>query len=244
MRKLAEDLNGSTPRKTIYVIEDEEAVARLVMRSFAEFGFAVEWFRDGGSVLRRLKVQRPDLCIVDLGLPDMDGIDLVRQIGQQSECGLLILTGRAHMIDRVMGLELGGDDYVVKPFESRELVARVRSILRRRGASHQPSDRLRYAQFAGWTFDCSANTLSGPDGAEHVLGVAETKVLRAFMQRPHQILNREQLLDQRELSPTDRTIDVRISRIRRKLEIDAQNPKIIKTVYGAGYMLMAVVTWC
>ncbi len=230
-------------RQLIYVVEDEEAVARLVMRGLNEFGFATEWFGDGGSVLLRLKTQQPDLCIVDLGLPDMDGTELMHQISQQSSCGLLILTGRDHMIDRIMGLELGGDDYMVKPFEPRELVARVRSVLRRRGAQALPAVPLRTAQFAGWTFDGSANTLLGPDGTQHVLGVAETKVLQAFVQRPHQILNREQLLDHQDLSPSDRTIDVRISRIRRKLEIDPQSPKIIKTVYGAGYMLMAIVTW-
>lgn len=227
----------------IYVIEDDEAVARLVSRSLAEFGFATEWFRNGGSVLRRLKQAPADLCIVDLGLPDIDGIELLRQIGLQSSCGLLVLSGRGHMIDRVMGLELGADDYVVKPFEPRELVARVRSILRRRRAQGPASETARHAEFAGWTFDCSANTLTGRDGASHQLGVAEADVLRAFLQRPHQILNREHLLAQRDLSPVDRTIDVRISRIRRKLEADPQNPKIIKTVYGAGYMLMAQVNW-
>ncbi len=230
--------------QVIYVVEDDDAVARLVTRNLVDFGFTVESFLDGSSVLRRLQHKVPDLCIVDLGLPDMDGIEVMRQIAQQSSCGLLILTGRGDTIDRVMGLEMGGDDYVVKPFEPRELIARVRSILRRRSIhSAQPKDHQRVAQFAGWTFDCSANALRGADGTEHVLGVAETKVLRAFIQRPHQILNREHLLDQPDLSPTDRTIDVRISRIRRKLEIDPQNPKIIKTVYGAGYMFMAAVTW-
>lgn len=243
MNQHTDSQEGGPARQMIYVVEDEEAVARLVTRGLSEFGFDTEWFRDGGSVLRRLEHKQPDLCIVDLGLPDMDGIELMRKINQQSSCGLLILTGRGHMIDRIMGLELGGDDYMVKPFEPRELVARVRSILRRRSKQAPPADHLRNAQFAGWTFDCSANKLSGPDGTEHVLGVAETKVLRAFIQRPHQILNREHLLDHRDLSPADRTIDVRISRIRRKLEVDPQNPKIIKTVYGAGYMFMAAVTW-
>ena len=236
--------SGLAPSQLIYVIEDDEAVAKLVVRTLEEFGFAAIWLRDGASALRRLQTERPDLCVVDLGLPDIDGIELIRQIGALSNCGVLILTGRGHTIDRVMGLELGGDDYVVKPFEPRELVARVRSILRRLG-THAPSPpaQRRYASFVGWTFDCAANILRGPDGSEHVLGTAETQVLRAFIDRPHQILTREQLLGQRELSPMDRTIDVRISRIRRKVEADPQNPKIIKTVYGAGYMFAAVVTW-
>lgn len=237
--------DAGAPRQLIYVVEDDEEVARLVSRSLEEFGHPVQCFHNGASVLRRLQTERPDLCVVDLGLPDMDGIELIRQIGSLTSCGILILTGRGHTIDRVMGLELGGDDYVVKPFEPRELVARVRSILRRRASSAQTGagNLRRYASFAGWTLDCAANNLQSPDGTEHVLGTAENQVLRAFVERPHQILTREQLLSQRDLSPMDRSIDVRISRIRRKIEADPQNPKIIKTVYGAGYMFTATVTW-
>lgn len=231
-------------RPQIFIIEDDDAIARIVERTLKEFEFSVECFRDGSSVLRRLQIKRPDLCIVDLGLPDIDGIELIRKINELANCGVLILTGRGQTIDRVMGLELGADDYVVKPFEPRELVARVRSILRRRHAGDSAvHNQRRYASFSSWTLDCAANILHSPDGSEHILGTAEAIVLRAFLQRPHQILTREQLIGQRDLSPLDRSIDVRISRIRRKLEVDPQNPKIIKTVYGAGYMLMAVVTW-
>jgi len=229
----------------IYLIEDDEEVARVVMRVLQEFEFLVEWFRDGTSVLRRLKTERPDLCILDLGLPDMDGVSLIGQIGNHGQCGVLVLTGRDHPFDRVMGLEMGSDDYVVKPFEPRELVARVRSILRRTssvGREH-PARVKRYANFLGWTLDCAANTLKAPDGTEHLLSTAETHVLRAFVERPHQILTREQLLGQRDLSPLDRSIDVRISRIRRKIEADIQHHRIIKTVYGAGYMFTASVSW-
>ena len=239
-------LNENNPghHPLIFIIEDDDAIARIVERTLEEFEFVVECFRDGASVLRRLSTKRPDLCIVDLGLPDIDGIELIRRITEQANCGVLILTGRGQTIDRVMGLELGGDDYMVKPFEPRELVARVRSILRRRQAgTSSVHGQRRYASFVGWTLDCAANILHSPDGSEHILGTAEAMVLRAFLQRPHQILTREQLIGQRDLSPLDRSIDVRISRIRRKLEVDPQNPKIIKTVYGAGYMLMATVAW-
>ncbi|MEY4756322.1 MAG: hypothetical protein RJA34_1220 [Pseudomonadota bacterium] len=229
----------------VYVIEDDDGVAQVVVRALESFQFAVQRFASGQAVLRQLQTERPDLCIVDLGLPDIDGIELIRQIGRLSSCGMLILTGRDHPIDRVMGLELGGDDYVTKPFDARELVARVRSILRRRMATPSTGHKLqrRYASFLGWTLDCASNTLREPDGSDHLLGTAEAQVLRAFVERPHQILTREQLLGQRDLSPLDRSIDVRISRIRRKLEADPQNPKIIKTVYGAGYMFTATVSW-
>lgn len=235
----------SSNRNLIFLVEDEEEVARVVIRVLEEFEFLVEWFRDGSSLLRRLKTEHPDLCILDLGLPDMDGISLIKQITSLRNCGLLVLTGRGHPFDRVMGLEMGSDDYVVKPFEPRELVARVRSILRRSGPASGTghSGSRRYASFHGWTLDCAANTLTSPAGSEHLLSTAETQVLREFVERPHQILTREQLMGQRDLSPMDRSIDVRISRIRRKIEEDPQNAKIIKTVYGAGYMFVAQVTW-
>ncbi len=236
------------PAPLIYVVEDDAAIMALVVTALHEFGFATEAFRNGATLLRRLQTERPDLCVVDLGLPDMDGIELLRQISAVSDSGVLILTGRGHMVDRVMGLELGADDYMVKPFEPRELVARVRSILRRRsggggGAGIAPGQHRRHASFLGWRLDCAANILRAADGSEHLLGTAEAQVLRAFVERPYQILTREQLVGQRDLSPLDRSIDVRISRLRRKLESDPQNPKIIKTVYGAGYMFSAAVTW-
>lgn len=240
--------NHCTPspnRSLIYLVEDDEDVARVVMQVLQDFEFLVEWFCDGSSLLRRLKTERPDLCILDLGLPDMDGVTLIKQVAALHNCGLLVLTGRGHPFDRVMGLEMGSDDYVVKPFEPRELVARVRSILRRSSPVSSPnhSKSRRYASFLGWTLDCAANTLTSPCGTEHLLSTAETQVLREFVERPHQILTREQLMGQRDISPMDRSIDVRISRIRRKIEADPQNAKIIKTVYGAGYMFVAQVTW-
>ena len=229
----------------IYVIEDDPSIARLVSSVLQEFGFQTETFQTGASALRRLQTQGPDLCIVDLGLPDMDGQQVLREFSLQSQAGLLILSGRGHSVGRIMGVGLGGDDYVTKPFEPRELVARVRSILRRRavarGASH--GEVRRQARFLNWTLDCAANALRSDDGAEHILGVAEVQVLRAFLERPHQILTREQLVGHRNLSPMDRSIDVRISRLRRKIESDPMDPRIIKTVYGAGYVFAAAVEW-
>lgn len=228
----------------IYVIEDEPEVARIVRATLQDFGFACEVFASGAAALRRLQVEKPDLCIIDLGLPDMDGLDLMRRITAASSAGVLILTGRGHPADRVMGLELGGDDYVTKPFEARELVARVRSILRRRGQAvgAAPGQRRR-ARFNGWRIDWGSHVLTAPDGTEHLLGTAEAQVLRSFMERPHQILTREQLLGTRDLLPTDRSIDVRISRLRKKIEGDTEAPQVIKTVYGAGYLFAANVEW-
>lgn len=234
-----------TPKSLIYIVEDESGVAQVMQRTLTDFGFHVEVFSTAEAIIRQLQLERPDLCIVDLGLPDMDGMELMSHIARVSSCGLLVVTGRGHTIDRVMGLELGADDYVVKPFESRELVARVRSVLRRRASSNGGgmSRPYRYASFLGWKLDCSANLLCAPDGQDTYLGSAEIRMLRVFLERPYQILTREQLLEQRNISPLDRKIDVRISRLRRKLEIDPDQPKIIKTVYGSGYMFSATVEW-
>ena len=228
--------------KLILIVEDDPDVARIIEQVLADFGFQTAWCRSGSELLRRLRSLSPDLCIVDLGLPDMDGLEAMQRLRAQSSCGILILTGRAHVSDRVMGLELGADDYVLKPFEPRELVARVRSILRRRESvgSAKHSD---IAEFAGWQFNPGNNTLIGPEGEQHLLSTAEAELLSIFIRHPNRILHREKLMGTRDLNPTDRAIDVRISRLRRKLEPDAHSPALIKTVYGAGYLFMATVRW-
>jgi DNA-binding response OmpR family regulator len=230
---------------SIYLVEDEPEVARLVSKVLGDFGYAAEWFRTGADLMRRVRANAPELCIVDLGLPDVDGMELVRELRNQHVCGVLILTGRGYTADRVMGLELGADDYVVKPFEPRELIARIRSILRRcEKPAHKAQARGRgAAEFSGWRFDGSTNALYSPLAEQFSLSTAEAQLLRFFLERPNRILTREQLLGERDVSPFDRSIDVRISRLRRKIEGDPHNPKIIKTVYGAGYLFSTTVTW-
>ncbi len=227
----------------VFIVDDDAEITRLLELTLQEYGYATRAWTQGTVMLRRLAHERPDLCIVDLGLPDIEGLELVRQIRAISNTGLLILSVRSHMADRVMGLELGSDDYMAKPFEPRELVARVRSILRRRGAPGGDPGQRRVAGFLGWQFDLAANLLRSPDGEEQLLGTAESQVLRVFVERPHQILTREQLVGSRDLPPQDRSIDVRISRLRRRLEPDATRPTVIKTVYGAGYLFTPHVSW-
>lgn len=227
--------------KLIVLVEDDPDVARIIEQVLGDFGFRTAWCRSGADLLRRLRSLAPDLCIVDLGLPDMDGIEAMQRLRAQSSCGILILTGRAHVSDRVMGLELGADDYMLKPFEPRELVARVRSILRRREAAEQPGRRI--AEFGGWHFNTATNILVAPDGASHPLSTAEAELLKAFVHNPNRILPREKLMGARDVAPTDRAIDVRISRLRRKLEPAPDSTAFIKTVYGAGYLFLANVTW-
>jgi DNA-binding response OmpR family regulator len=236
--------NGRDVAATIYLVEDDPEIARIVLRVLTDFGFAAEWFRTGGDLLAATRAHAPALAIVDLGLPDIDGMEVVRRLRGRHGCGVLILTGRDYMADRVMGLELGADDYIVKPFEPRELIARIRSILRRceaRAEAAAPARRV--AEFGGWRFDTGTNMLYAPDAEEFSLSTAEAHLLRLFVERPNRILAREQLLGEREVSPFDRSIDVRISRLRRKIEADPHNPKVIKTVYGAGYLFSLPVTW-
>jgi len=229
----------------IYAVDDDPDVSRIVVSTLSDFGFEALPCRSAAELRQRLLVRVPDLCIVDLGLPDADGMDLVRQLQAQYDCGVLILTGRVYASDRVMGLEMGADDYVVKPFEPRELVARVRSILRRQHRAPNPEGRVRstVAEFAGWRFHADSNVLRSPEGKEWTLSAGEARILAVFLQRPNRILDREQLCGDPDLSPLDRRVDVRISRLRRKLEADPQNPKTIRTVYGAGYLFAADVRW-
>lgn len=240
----SENFQPASSQPTIFVLEDDADVARLICMNLSEYGFRCEHLSTGRQLLARARQSAPDLCIVDLGLPDMDGIEVMQRVRAQSACGIVILTGRAHVSDRVMGLELGADDYVLKPFEPRELVARIRSILRRNEATAGADAKSRQiAEFSGWRFNLGNNTLHAPNGAEHLLSTAEAELLKVFVNHPNRILQREQLMGTRDVSPTDRNIDVRISRLRRKLEQDQDNPALIKTVYGAGYLFLGAVRW-
>ena len=229
----------------IYVVEDELDVARLIRAALEKFGFRTEVFRTAEAFFHGVRHRVPDLVILDLGLPDMDGMAVLQQLRSKHTCGLLVLTGRGDVYDRVMGLELGADDYVVKPYEPREMIARVRSILRRYPRQPVvPADPTqRVAEFAGWRFETGSNTLVGPDGQQETLSTAEAQLLSVLLAHPNHILTREQLLGGRDVSALDRSIDLRISRLRRRFEENPQHAKLIKTVYGAGYLLAATVSW-
>ena len=233
------------PQALIHVVEDDAAVSRLITATLERFGYRHAAFSTGGDFLRQLRVQVPDVAILDLGLPDMDGMEVLQQLRSRYRFGLLIATGRDDTHDRVMGLELGADDYVVKPFEPRELIARVRSILRRYpGPVVLPADPAqRVAEFAGWRFEPGSNTLINPAGQQETLSTAEAQLLSVLLAHPNHILTREQLLGGRDVSALDRSIDLRISRLRRRFEENPQHAKLIKTVYGAGYLLAATVSW-
>ena len=234
-------------RKRLYLIEDDPDIRSLVREVLEGYGYAVQAFGCGRDARQAIQRDAPDLCIVDLGLPDMDGLTLVRELWEDVRFGVIILTGRGDVSDRVLGLELGADDYIVKPFEPRELVARVNSVIRRRDqlATAGGGTGTR-ARFADWTFDLGTLTLTHGDGRQESLTAAEASLLLSLLRAPKRVLSREQLqgddLDRDDFA-FDRAIDVRISRIRKKIETDPKAPRLIKTVYGAGYLFAAEVSW-
>jgi len=226
----------------IYVIDDEADICELVCLELERYNFKTQAFTTGKQALSAIKQQLPSLCIIDLGLPDMDGLSLVKQLYDDKKIGVIILSGRNSLPDKVLGLELGADDYIGKPFDPRELVARVKSIVRRVMVNDSPPPSLRVASFGDWTFEESTLTLRNSQGDSFMLSAAENEILMILLNAPRQILSRERLLSE-DATSFDRSIDVRMSRLRKKIEQDHKNPKIIKTVYGAGYIFTLDVTW-
>ena len=192
----------------------------------------------------------PELVLLDLGLPGEDGLVIARQLREHWHCGLVIVTGRGDAIDRIVGLEVGADDYVTKPFDLRELLARIKAVLRRLAPAPQAAapvangEKTRW-RFMGWELDTAARRLSNPQGGDVPLTSGEFDLLGVFVRHPGRVLSRDFLLEStrgREAAPFDRTIDVQVGRLRKKLEADPEDPQIIKSVRGAGYILVPPVT--
>jgi two-component system, OmpR family, response regulator len=230
----------------ILVVDDQREICEVVQEYLSGEGYRVSAASDGHG-MRRIMAQTPiDLVILDLMLPGEDGLTLARSLRDESNIGIIILTGRGETVDRIIGLEMGADDYLPKPFHLRELLARVKSVLRRassRIAESKPGSRSK-ARFAGWNLDLSTRELLSPAGSEVRLTTGEFDLLAAFVNNANQVLSRDRLLDlarNREAGPFDRTIDVQVGRLRRKLEDDPQRPTIIKTVRGTGYIFTPAV---
>src|SRR6202167_1347969 len=232
----------------ILVIDDQPEIRDVVQQYLANEGYRVSVANDGTG-MRRVMAQGPvDLVILDLMLPGEDGLTLARSLRSESGIGIIILTGRGETVDRIIGLEMGADDYLPKPFHLRELLARVKSVLRRsaaRGAAQDTNAPGRSrARFAGWQLDLSTRELVSPQGGEVRLTTGEFDLLAAFVNNANQVLSRDRLLDlarNREAGPFDRTIDVQVGRLRRKLEDNPENPTLIKTVRGSGYIFTPAV---
>jgi DNA-binding response OmpR family regulator len=234
-------------KQRIYLLEDDSEVAAVIRRALEGQAYAVERFSRCAALEQALRQQEPDLCLVDLGLPDGDGLALVGEMLRRRRIPAIIVSGRSEVTDRIIGLEVGADDYITKPFEPRELVARVRAVLRRKAGSRDAAQTAaRIARFGGWTANFDACTLTAPDGEAVELSSAENDLLRIFVQSAGRVLSRATLLDlnsQNDLTPFDRSIDVRVSRLRRKLREDPGAPAMIRTVYGAGYVFAPKVEW-
>src|SRR6516162_664412 len=230
----------------ILIVDDQREICDLVQEYLSGEGYRTSTAQSGAE-MRRVMAQSPvDLVILDLMLPGEDGLTLARSLRQDlPNVGIIILTGRGEIVDRIIGLEMGADDYLPKPFHLRELLARVKSVLRRASsrAQREPAGSAR-ARFAGWHLDLATRELVSPTGGEVRLTTGEFDLLAAFVNNANQVLSRDRLLDlarNREAGPFDRTIDVQVGRLRRKLEDDPQNPTLIKTVRGSGYIFTPVV---
>ncbi len=230
----------------ILIVDDDAEIRTLLTRYLDKNGLRATAVGDGKAMWRALADGAHDLIVLDLMLPGDDGLTLCRQLRAKSEIPVLMLTARGDETDRIIGLEMGADDYLPKPFNPRELLARIKVILRRTRSlppNLQPADDTRL-HFAGWVLDTAARRLVSPDGAEAPISGVEYKLLHVFVTHPNRVLSRDQLLDLsqgREADPLDRSIDVQVSRLRQRLGDDPRSPALIKTVRGEGYVLSARV---
>ncbi len=232
----------------ILVVDDHREVRELVARLLAKEGFRVSLAAEGKAMRRVLADSRIDLILLDLMMPGEDGLSLCRSVRAESAIPIIMLTAKGEEIDRVIGLEMGADDYLAKPFGSRELIARIKAVLRRtRMAAPLPEEAVGHKRyrFDRWVLDTDARELVREDGVAIPLSTGEYDLLLVLVRRPQRMLNRDQLLDLargRAAVALDRSIDTQVSRLRKKIEIDPASPTIIKTVWGGGYVLTSSVT--
>lgn len=230
----------------VLVVDDEAGIRDLLRQYLTMQGFRVSAAGDAAGARAVLDRELIDLILLDVGLPGEDGLSLTRYLREHWHGPVIIVSGRGDPIERVVGLEIGADDYVSKPFDLRELLARIRSVLRRSKVTptQATGDRRDVLQFDGWQLDVQARQLRDPDGKEVLLTTGEFDLLLALLESPNRVLSREQLMQRlhgREPGPFDRAIDVQISRLRQKIESDPTRPNLIKSVRSVGYVLTSTV---
>ena len=230
----------------ILIVDDDAEIRALLRESLEKHDYRVTTAANGKEMRAATAAALPDLIVLDLMLPGDDGLELCRELRGRSGVPIIMLTARGDETDRVVGLEMGADDYVAKPFSARELVARIKSVLRR---ARSLPENLRQEEvasfgFAGWTLDLASRNLVSPAGVVVALSGTEFRLLRVFLDHPNRVLTRDQLVDlmlSRDAGPFDRAVDVQVSRLRHRLGDDAKEPAILKTVRGHGYVLAAEV---
>ena len=232
--------------RQLAIVEDDPDIRAILQRSLCANGYGVTALETGSGLESLLTATHHDLVIMDLGLPDIDGLTLTRKIRDTFDVGIIIISGRCDLADRIVGLELGADDYVTKPFEPREIVARVRSVLRRNARTENSAAREggRTFSFDGWTLNVTSRTLFDTSGKSVPLTSGEFKLLETFVSRANRVLSRDQLLElvyENDTPAFDRSVDVRIGRVRRKLGDDPRNPRLIKTIRNDGYIFVGNV---
>ena len=231
----------------ILVVDDHSEIRDLLKRFLEQHGLRVSCARDGKEMKRLLEEREFDLLVLDLMMPGEDGLTLCRELRVKSNLPIIMLTAMGEETDRIIGLEMGADDYLAKPFNPRELLARIKAVMRRTQAETQPAAETltRDLRFDRWLLDVNRRELVDEDGVGLSLSTAEFDLLKVFLERPQRVLSRDQLLDLargREAVAFDRAIDTLVSRLRRKLETDPKNPELIKTVWGGGYLFSAEVS--
>ena len=229
-------LNG----RTILVVEDDAKIRTLLRRALEGDGAEVLEAPDGGGALAILGDRRPDLVTLDLDLGGSDGLEVAREVRKTSAVPIIMITGKGDVIDRVVGLELGADDYIAKPFHVREVLARVKSVLRRGNAPAAPGPAGAAVRLDGLTLDLDRMEVRARDGRSCDMTTADIQLLRAFVDHPQRALSRDRLMDLTrgtDWSPLDRAIDNQVARLRKKIERDPSDPQLIRTVRGVGYML-------
>jgi DNA-binding response OmpR family regulator len=240
--------NRSEDAVHILVVDDDPRIRQMLTRYFEQEGYRISAAADGASMRAQLNTS-VDVILLDVVLPGEDGLTLAREIRATSDVGIIMLTGRDDVLDRVVGLEVGADDYIAKPFHLREVLARVKSLLRRRGRSSTApaapqSTRDEVIRFDGWRLDVGRRQLVSPKGADIALTTGEFDLLTALVKHPGRVFGREALMDLtrgRSWEAFDRTIDAQVARLRKKIEADPKNPVLVKSVRGVGYVFTGKV---
>ena len=239
-------MSANTTSEHLLIVDDDAEIRTLLRDYLERNGYRTTAVADGRHMRDALTHGRFDLVILDLMLPGEDGLTLCRDLRSHANTPVIMLTALGEETDRIIGLEMGADDYLAKPFNPRELLARIKAVLRRAQAlpGNSLPDAVRHMRFAGWTLDATERQLYSPEGVVVPLSSGEYRLLRVFLEHPNRVLSRDQLLDLsrgREASPFDRSIDVQVGRLRRRLQDTAAEPTLIKTVRGEGYVLATTV---